>query len=466
MANKQKLERYLVLYLPWLLASIFRADAVLSYIIAWLGSFLIFYITLSGWVKPLPPDRSFSEQLMRPLFIMQIIFAGFMCCTSIFYFFDVLGYNDFKKATSLILTDQTRLMFTAQCQRYYSLAHASFVTGILVFMKYPQEKKYYIEKEVLANLLLRVAIISFPVSIAFLSIPGLTQFYFQLSSLSFIAGTLALAFAIPLNKSLNTIICTLLYLFNLYQAFHSGFKEPVIISIMVLGVFLYPNYKKIITVTFIPLLLAAFILLPTYVTNFRQNAWSGDSDAEESSQLALDATLNNDNDDSNWSFFVYRLSEIDMFITFAQSTPQNVDYYGVKLLEQSLIVIVPRVFWPGKPVTEDLVMQRVYDAGVANRLSNVSAKPAFVVDAYLSGGLIGIFITLFAYGAIAQLISIKAEKLFGGYILGSALIFSGLFQIFWRGLSFEFLINSVFWSYVTMLVIQKILLGANFLKRV
>jgi hypothetical protein len=111
-------------------------------------------------------------------------------------------------------------------------------------------------------------------------------------------------------------------------------------------------------------------------------------------------------------------------------------------------------------------MERVYDAGVVNRLSNVSAKPAFIVDSYLSGGLIGIFLSLFAYGAIAQLISVKAEQLFGGYVLGSALIFSGLFQSFWRGLSFEFIINTVFWSYITMLAVHKILVVRKILKRV
>nr|WP_067057293.1 hypothetical protein [Mucilaginibacter sp. L294] len=466
MRNTNKPERYLALYLPWLLAWVFSADATISYFIAWLGSFFIFYITLTGWVKPIPDDRNVSEQLMRPLFIMQIIFAGFMCCTSIFYFFDVIGYSDFKKTNTFFLPDQSRLMLTAQCQRYYCLGHAAFVTGILLFMKYPEKKKYYIEKDALANLLLKVALIGFPVSIAFLKTPGLTQFAFQFSSLSFIACTLALAFAIPLQKSINTIICSILYLFNLYQAFLSGFKEPIIISLLVLAVFLYPNYKRIITLIFVPLLFAAFIFLPAYVSSFRQNAWAGDVDADESSQIALDAALNNDSDESNWTFFAYRLSEIDMFTTFVQSTPQNIDFYGTKLLQQSLIVIVPRVLWPQKPVTEELVMERVYDAGVVNRLSVVSAKPAFIVDAYLSGGLLGVFISLFAYGAIAQLISIKAEQLFGGYILGTALIFSGLFQILWRGISFEFIINSVFWSFVTMLILQRILLATKFLKRV
>ena len=91
-------------------------------------------------------------------------------------------------------------------------------------------------------------------------------------------------------------------------------------------------------------------------------------------------------------FFAYRLSEIDMFTTFVQSTPDDVDFYGTTLLQQSLIAIIPRVFWPEKPITEDLVMERVYNAGVANRLSNVSAKPAYVVDTYLSGGGLGVFI--------------------------------------------------------------------------
>jgi len=155
-----------------------------------------------------------------------------------------------------------------------------------------------------------------------------------------------------------------------------------------------------------------------------------------------------------------------MFDDFVQSTPQNIDYYGFKLVGQSAIALIPRAFWPSKPSTEDLVMERVYDAGVIKRGANVSAKPAFIVDAYLSDGTIGIFIALFLYGAIAQMISLKAEYLFGGYTLGTALVFSGLFQIFWRGLSFEFLVNSVFWSYVSMLVLFRIFRYFNIIEEV
>jgi hypothetical protein len=462
-------ERFLVLYIPWILSIIFKSDPALSYIIAWLGSFIIFFLTLSGWVKPLPNDRSIAEQLMRPIFLVQIIFAGYMCCTSFFFFLSVLGYQDFQKVSDYYLVDFEKLQLTAQCQRYYCLGHTAFVTGILAFMRYPVKQKYYVEKEKIANLLFIAAFTTLPISILFSKLPGLSQFSNQFNSLSFIAGTLALAFAIPLKKIWNTLICLLLYFFNFYQALTSGYKEPIIISVLVLGIFLYPTYKKMVTLIFVPFLIMLFIFLPTYNRIFRQNAWSGDIGVEEASQLALDAALNRGTlpeEDSNWGFLVFRLSEIEMFTSFAKSTPDKVNYYGLQLVKQSAIAIIPRIAWPSKPITEDLVMERVYDAGVINRGSSVSAKPPFIVDAYLSYGGLGVFIFLFLYGATAQLISMKAEKLFGGYILGTALIFSGLFQIMWRGLSFEFLINTVFWSYVSMLLIQKIFIATRVLKEI
>ncbi|MDB5144728.1 MAG: hypothetical protein JWQ66_3441, partial [Mucilaginibacter sp.] len=356
MKSSVSLERYIALYIPWALALLLKGDPELSYLIAWLGSFLIFYLTLTGWVRPLPKDRSYAEQLMRPIFLVQIIFAGYMCSTSIFYFFNVLGYEDFHKISESFLVDQEKLELTAQCQRYYCLGHAAFVSGILMFMNNPEKQKYHVEKDKIANLLFVTAFISLPVSFFILRIPGLSQFAVQLSSLSFIAGTLALAFAIPLKKIWNTLICLILYFFNFYQALISGFKEPIIISILVLGVFLYPSYKKLVTVTFVPMLILLFMLLPTYNRIFRENAWSGDTGNDEATQLALDAALNkgpsSSVDNSNWGFFAFRLSEIDMFTTFAQSTPAKVDFYGTELLKQSAIALIPRIFWSSKPITE------------------------------------------------------------------------------------------------------------------
>ena len=464
MKNDQPFTKYFVLFTPWIFALIIQSEPVLSYLTAWLGTILIFYLTLSGWVKPLPNDRPIAEQIMRPIFLVQIIFAGYMAFSSIFYFLNLFGFENFRRESEKqFLLNTNSLQLAAQCQRYYVLGHAAFVTGILFFMKYPVKKKYYVENGRVANLLFLVAIISLPVSFIFLYAPGLSQFYNQLSSLSFISGTLALAFAIPLKKMLNTVICIVLYISNFYQALLSGFKEPIILSILVLAVFLYPTYKKIVLIVFIPVFVLLVAFLPKYNAVFRANAWGGGTaDSEEAYKTALNASLSSEQgDESTWDFLVGRLSEIEMFTQFVQSTPDYVDFYGFKLLQQSAIVIVPRQFWPGKPLTESLVMERVYDAGVASRNSTVSAKPAFIVDCYLSGGTFGIFIGLFLYGAIAQLISLRTEYLFGGYVLGTALIFSGLFQILWRGLSFEFIINSVFWSFVTSLIIFRILRATN-----
>ncbi|SDE04047.1 hypothetical protein SAMN05216464_103429 [Mucilaginibacter pineti] len=454
--------KYFILFAPFTLASLFDFVPIASYLIAWSGSFFIFFVVLTGRIKPLPSDRPVSDQLMRPVFLVQIIFAGYMSCTSIFYFWSNLGYYYSQQSLPI---NEDALALIAQCQRYYCLGHAALVTGILVFMKYPVMSKYYIEKQKVANLLLTIALVAYPLSLLFLASPGLSQFYFQLNSLSFIAGTLALAFALPMQKLANLSLCLILYAFNFYSALLSGFKEPIIISVVVLGVFLYPSYKKMVVVTFIPLLLILFLFLPSYVNSFRGSTNSGEESSDNASRIALDEALNGDSmDETNWGFLVYRLSEIDMFTHYVKSTPDDVAFYKLQLVKQSLIAIVPRFFWPTKPITEDLIMERVYNANVINRGSSASAKPAVIVDAYLSYGAGGILICLFVYGALAQLISIRAEKLFGGYVMGCALIFSGLFQVFWRGLSFEFLVNSVFWSYVSMWVIFKLLRVKNIIK--
>jgi hypothetical protein len=444
-----------------------QSDPALSYLIAWGGSFFIFLITLSGWIVPLPTDLSLGSQLMRPIFLVHIIFAGYMCCTSIFYFFNVLGYENFTKVSDHYLPDLDKLQITSQCQRYYCLGHAALATGILCFMKYPIKEKYFIRSEKISDLLFRFAIVALPVSVLFLKVPGLGQFANQFSSLSFIACTLALAFAIPQKKPIHTVICLALFFSNFYSALTSGFKEPIILSVLILGIFLYPTYKKIVLMTFLPALIALFILLPTFANVIRANSWTGNTSSGEATQLALDAAINGNDeiDDTNWAFFTYRLSEIDMFTKFIASTPSKMDYYHEALLKQSVWAIIPRVFWPGKPNTEDLIMQRVYDADVVLPNATVSAKPAFIVDAYLSYGGSGIWFFMFVYGAAAQLISSKAEELFGGYLLGTALIFTGLFQPFWRGLSLEFLVNAIFWSYVSMLLIHKIFISKKIIQR-
>jgi hypothetical protein len=45
-------------------------------------------------------------------------------------------------------------------------------------------------------------------------------------------------------------------------------------------------------------------------------------------------------------------------------------------------------------------------------------------------------------------------------------VFNGLFPIFWRGLSFEFILNTVLYSFLTMWVIQRLLYTYDFLEKI
>ncbi len=139
-----------------------------------------------------------------------------------------------------------------------------------------------------------------------------------------------------------------------------------------------------------------------------------------------------------------------MFVEYVKRVPQNRDFYGFAIVGQAIESMIPRVIWPGKPITEYLVMERVWENGIVDRASIVSAKPPPVTDAYLSGGITGIIVLSLLLGYTASRISVLCENLFGGYILGSGLMYTGLFQIFWRGNCFEFMLNSVFWSYVLL----------------
>jgi hypothetical protein len=136
------------------------------------------------------------------------------------------------------------------------------------------------------------------------------------------------------------------------------------------------------------------------------------------------------------------------------------EFYEETILLQAIKAIVPRVLWETKPDTENLVMERVYDCGIVDRNirtpsgGKVSAKPTFIADAYLSFGLLGILIACYIYGALVSILSRLAERWFGGYEIGTALIFNALFMIMWRGACFEYLMNTVFWSFIIMAAIS------------
>lgn len=55
-ANFSRQKVLILIYLPWVIAIGAQVDPVISYFVAWLGSFFIFYWTLFSRVKFIPHD--------------------------------------------------------------------------------------------------------------------------------------------------------------------------------------------------------------------------------------------------------------------------------------------------------------------------------------------------------------------------------------------------------------------------
>lgn len=460
-SSKQKV--LFLVYLPWLVAVGTQFDPVISYFIAWAGSFFIFYWTLFSKLRFISDDLPLSKQVMRPIVLIQLIFAGFMCCTSIFYFLDHLGYEYFNKISILPFKVNQQTYDIAKCQRLCLLAHSALVTGIIV-----KTKKYPIIKHQLnINLdffLIWLCIACYILGAITSRIPSVVQFSFGLINISITCSALILTRGILQRKTGFILFGGGVFILNFLASTLTGYKESIIINIIIISFLLYPHFKKIVLALAIPTIYLLLYVLPTFTNIVRNQSWSGEKSAEQARADALNAILDNDKanlEETNWAFLTERLSEINMFVKFVDHIPKERDYYGFDIFYNSILAIIPRVIWTNKFNTEEISMQRVYEANIVSRNSIVSAKTRPVVDGYLSAGVFGVFISIFLYGVITQWLCNKAEEWFGGYELGCIVIFNAVFQCLWRGNNFEFLLNNIFYGYLAMYAIFWILKRSN-----
>jgi len=452
MQNINPTRLILILYLPVFVSYLLTNSPIISYFVAWFGSLFIFYTTILSPAAIINQDLPIHKQIMRPIFLTQLIFAGFMCTTSIFYFMDHLGYRyltEVNYGAQFKESEQTALI--ASCQRISLLAHAALVTGMLLV-----QKNHIKIKSIKAfdddDFLVWLSIIVFGIGSLAQRFSGLSQVALPLTLVGISCA--AVLFVKGFNtKNIKYLgIGATIFILNFIHASLSGYKEPIIINVIVIACVFFPYYKKLILYLTIPVAYVLLYFLPTYNNTVRQS-WSGEVSAEEAQNQAFE-NIRSDNEeqikDTNWSFLTRRLSEIEMFTQFVEYVPDHHAYYDWEIVENSLEGLIPRIFWSGKPNMETVSMQRVYDAGVAHQTSKVSAKTRPVVDAYLSFGIPGVFFFMLLYGMMVQHFSDLAESLFGGYELGCVIMFNSIFQGLWRGNNFEFMFNNIFWGYVIM----------------
>jgi hypothetical protein len=443
--------RYGLLFLPYVLAVLLQESPTLSYAVAWSGSFWIFYLTLWGHVKPLPGGSSLEQQLLRPVGFTQLILMGYTAVTSIFYFLSLNGCFYFE-CTALQMAPLQERELTASAQRYYVLAHAAFATGVLLPMDYRKSREWTIrwngETAWLAlyaagGLLLGIQVLKF--------LPGLGQVQVYFSNVAMVASVLALALALMRKTSSWLLpVAGTVYVWNIFEALLSGWKSAVLAPTILLFLFLYPKYKQTVA-TLGPVVLAVLIfILPTYVSTFRALNWSGSAQDEVAAEMAFERVREARSEEikkNTWNFLTLRLSEVSQFSNYIREASKRNSYYGLSLVENGFIAIVPGAVWSGKPSMEELTMERVYEHGIVKRGVQVSAKPKFIVDAYLSGRGVGVLVGFLLFGILTTLASRMCERYFGGYLMGGV-VYLGVFRVFWLSNSFEFFFNNVFWGFL------------------
>lgn len=426
------------------------------YWIAWATSIVIYLLTIFKLLIPLPNDMPVSHQLFRPYFLAHSFFFGYVCFSSVFYFLNLKGYRFFELVGDPGF-QKDQVVNVAKCQCFYLIAHISLLLGMTVDFRKKENTLKNIDGAKLTNIILITSITAQVVVLFSSLIPGLSQIAIKFSTISQIASVLFLGFAIKEKNKRLIPLGLIIFSVSIILAILSGWKSQVLFVLILTGFFLFPFYKK--TIVIMGAITAIFWLNfgPIFSGYYRTLNWYEEVPPVEAFEMSLDYTVSstaNEREDATWSLLVDRLSEIGMFVLFTEQVPAYRPYYGFKIINQVFYSFVPRILWPEKPDLEVLIMQRVYENGVIDENSEVSAKPAFIVDAYLTDGIVGIIIAHIILGLLNSFLYTKAEEWLGGYYLGTCVFYNGLFSIIWLGNSFEFMVNAVFWSFIVMVALK------------
>lgn len=454
--------RFLLLFIPYYVSSSI-SDPVASYLVAWLGSLFILIYSIGGWLKPIPSDLSFGQQLFRPLFLGQILLMSYTAITPIFYFLNVNGYYFFERY--LFYPDVMLIEKVAKCQAYIVLAHAAYVTGLFIKTDYGKRVSPYVA-QVNADVYLYISIIFFVANIV-VSYTPFRQMSIYLITFSALSTTQY--FFTSLKEKTNVPLAFAFFILIFIASLFTGMKEASVLVLSFLFFNLYSIYKTKIVLVALPVLFGYLYILPAINKEFRMLNWySGVSALDAYEQILSEDYLSElDFKSENWEFLTERSSEMGMFVKYVEYVPERRGFYNFEIVESGLMTLIPRFVWPEKPVADKTAIQRAIDSGAFSRGFDeyTSAKPQIIADAYLSYGAIAISLAFFIIGYLSTRLSVYAEYLFGQYSLGTILIYHSCFYILNRGGCFENMFNSVFYGFFMMLLVHRVFLSYGLLTK-
>jgi hypothetical protein len=453
-------------YLPFCLSLVVGMDTVEAWWISWLGSWLIFYLVLSGRVFDITQGGKLRDQVLRPWFLMHMVYAGYGFVTSVFYWIDLHGWY-YLNPTDHRPAEASEISLAAQAQTYYVLGHAALVTGLgLARPPRPDKMSSFSFRQSLPEVVIKGSFLVSAVSFLISFLPGLDQFAAKLASLGVVAGALSTGLCIR-EKSARWLPSALILNGILFlSSFLGGWKEGTFVLIILNSIAFFPIAPRLTTIFTTLVFIFGFVVLPSISNSIRNHLWRGESSKRDAAVLAiqeLGGKTRYELSQDTWIFMTGRLSEQNLFTKYLEFTPKHVPFQGFTIVKQSLLNVIPRIFWPDKPITERLVMARVYENGVVSENSNISAKPQFVVDGYLTRGVLGVWLSGVFYGFFAQMFSRQCEEWLGGYLFGG-IFFNGIFSIMLRGNCWEFIFNTVFWSFILVCLFRSYGHAAGWLK--
>lgn len=434
----------------------------------WFASVFLLLASVRGKIFRLPNDYAIVEQSLRPWFLINFIFCTYNFITSVFYWLNLHGWFFFSLDPYKTL-DIYDIELTAFCQFMFLVGHASFLMGMGTFINRqgPHVSSYVVDyRRSMTMILLWLAALGLSVKLFFVLIPGFNQFAVRGQAISTISAAISLGIAYRTRSPL-LVASLVANAIMLMLAVASGWKEEVLVHVVLLSAAFYPVFPRVTILGTGAILGIGFFLLPSFSSVVREESWNGNRSSLEALEIAADKIGSKPMSEllvGSWEFLTYRISEVGMTTRYVSSVPAKRPFYEFEILQQAIVTPFPRILWPTKQLTEEVVHQRVIENGVVAKESIVSAKPTYITDGYLSFGILGVSISMFLYGAAVQWFSIFCERYLGGILIGGVL-FNGLFAIMWRSTCWEFMMNTCFWSLFFIFILHHLFRGIGFVTK-
>ena len=437
--------RLALLFVPSLIG-LFWDDPAVS--IGWslCGSLFIAVVSQTAWFLEAPGEAPISHRALRPSFMFNLFMVLLQVVGGACHALDAVGYS-FRGWEGPRYGGSIPAMATAQVMML--AGHAATMAGMkLVGFRYGASK--FVLTGLPRYALAIISLTALGLSSVLMLIPGGVNLGNKFGDLAITAVIVEVAVTVWHKRYANLNVAFLLLAANIAQQLVSGWKGQVLFTVIPLGALLYPAMRARVLIGGVLVSLVWGLYVYPFGAALRPLLWYQGVERSEAVNLSMDEALHMPLDrrlEELWIMAVKRLSDTGQFEKYIAFVPSAHPYYGFEIADEAMIGLVPRLLWQEKPDLERLSMERVYEAGVVLRGGTVSAKANFWQDAYLSGGLPIVLLAALLLGLLMQTTSRMCEEYFGGYTIGTGVIYTGLFAVaFHQPQNFLFFVGSIWGS--------------------